>query len=42
LSGIKTTTETGRERVYILVNDADAWFNSLSLNQESVSIGGAE
>ena len=42
LSAIKTTTETGRERVYILTDDADTWFDSLSLNQKSVSIGGAE
>jgi hypothetical protein len=42
LSAIKTTTETGRERVYILTDDADTWFDSLSLNQKSVSISGAK
>lgn len=40
LSAIKVTTETGRERFYILADDADAWFNSLSLNNSSVSVGG--
>lgn len=29
LSAVKTTTETGRERVYILIEDADNWFFSL-------------
>lgn len=32
LSAIKTTTETGRERIYILTDDADKWFESLSLS----------
>ena len=41
LSGIKTTTETGRERIYILVDDADKWFASLSLPSET-SIGGTK
>jgi len=38
LSAIKTTTETGRERIYILVDDADRWFESLALPME----GGSE
>lgn len=43
LTAIKTTTETGRERIYILSDDAEKWFNSLLLNNElSVSVGGAE
>jgi len=43
LPAIKTTTETGRERIYILNNDADIWFNSLYLQKNnSVSVGGAE
>lgn len=43
LPAIKTTTETGRERIYILNNDADTWFNSLYLQKNnSVSVGGAE
>ncbi len=42
LSAIKMTTETGRERFYILVDDADVWFNSLSLNTTSVSVGGTK
>jgi hypothetical protein len=42
LSAIKVTTETGRERFYILVDDADIWFNSLSLNTASVSVGGTK
>lgn len=42
LSAIKMTTETGRERFYILVDDADVWFNSLSLNTASVSVGGTK
>jgi hypothetical protein len=43
LPAIKTTTETGRERIYILSDDAEKWFNSLLLSSEvSVSVGGAE
>mgnify|MGYP006299895805 CR=1 FL=1 len=43
LPAIKTTTETGRERIYILSDDAEKWFSSLLLNNElSVSVGGAE
>lgn len=42
LSAIKVTTETGRERFYILVDDADIWFNSLSLNTASISVGGTK
>jgi hypothetical protein len=40
---IRTTTETGRERIYILNDDAEKWFNSLALSADtSVSVGGAE
>lgn len=43
LPAVKTTTETGRERIYILSDDAEKWFSSLLLNNElSVSVGGAE
>ncbi len=43
LSAIRTTTETGRERIYILNDDAEKWFNSLALSADtSVSVGGAE
>ena len=41
LLAIKTTTETGRERVYILTDDADKWFNSLVLPAD-LSVGGAK
>ena len=41
LSAIKTTTETGRERIYILTDDADKWFESLALPAD-ISVGGAE
>jgi hypothetical protein len=34
LSAAKTTTETGRERAYISRQDADAWFETLSLPRE--------
>lgn len=41
LPAIKTTTETGRERIYILKDDAEKWFNSLYLqNNISLSAGG--
>ena len=40
LNAIKTTTETGRERIYILIEDADKWFSSLpvvfSFNQSGL------
>ncbi len=43
LPAIKTTTETGRERIYILNNDADIWFNSLYLQKNSfVSVSGVK
>ena len=42
LPAIRTTTETGRERIYILTDDAEKWFSSLSLtNESSVSVGGS-
>lgn len=41
LLAIKTTTETGRERIYILTDDADKWFNSLAL-PAGASVCGAE
>ena len=34
LPAIKTTTETGRERAYISRQDADTWFETLSLPRE--------
>lgn len=30
LAATLTITETGRKRLYISINDADAWFNSLA------------
>lgn len=42
LSAVKVTTETGRERFYILVDDADVWFNSLSSSVSTVSVGGTK
>jgi len=41
LSAIHTTTETGRERIYILSDDADNWFKSLSSETKTASVGGA-
>lgn len=41
LPAIKTKTETGRERVYILKDDAEKWFNSLYLQNNSF-VGGAK
>ena len=29
LPAVKTTTETGRQRVYVSYEDAERWFNSL-------------
>jgi hypothetical protein len=37
LSAIITTTETGRERVYISSVDAAEWFESLSASSERAS-----
>lgn len=34
LPAVKTTTETGRERAYISRDDAQTWFDSLSLPRE--------
>lgn len=34
LAAVITITETGRERAYISTDDAEEWFNSLSLPQE--------
>ena len=34
LPAVITITETGRERAYISNEDADHWFNSLSLPRE--------
>jgi hypothetical protein len=41
LPAIKTKTETGRERVYILKDDAEKWFNSLYL-QTTNFVSGAK
>jgi hypothetical protein len=38
LNAIKTTTETGRERVYILIEDADKWFSSLPVVLETAYV----
>jgi hypothetical protein len=38
LNAIKTTTETGRERVYILIQDADNWFSSLPVVLETAYV----
>lgn len=35
LAAILTTTETGRKRLYISINDADMWFNSLASSSRS-------
>jgi len=42
LSAIKTTTETGRERVYILIEDADNWFSSLPITLETAYVSGSK
>jgi hypothetical protein len=42
LTAIRTTTETGRERIYIRFVDADSWFKSLSSESKTASVGGAE
>lgn len=34
LPAVRTTTETGRERAYISREDAEVWFQSLSLTRE--------
>lgn len=39
LPAIKTKTETGRERVYILKDDAEKWFNSLYLETKNLVSG---
>ena len=39
LPAIKTKTETGRERVYILKDDAEKWFKSLYLQTNSFVSG---
>ncbi len=33
LPAVKTTTETGRQRIYVAYEDADQWFNSLAINE---------
>lgn len=33
LPAVRTTTETGRQRVYVSYEDADAWFSSLTTNE---------
>ena len=42
LHAINTITETGRERVYIHIDDADAWFNSLPVTNKTASISGSK
>lgn len=33
LPAVKTTTETGRQRIYVSFEDADKWFSSLITNE---------
>ncbi len=33
LPAVKTTTETGRQRIYVSFEDADRWFSSLITNE---------
>ena len=40
LPAVLTKTETGRERAYILIDDAESWFLSLStFNNEYAVVG---
>lgn len=41
LPAVRTRTETGRERVYILPSDAEAWITSLRAAQQLVDAGGS-
>jgi len=40
LPAVLTKTETGRERVYILINDAESWFLSLSTFNDNYAVVG--
>lgn len=42
LNAITTTTETGRDRVYILIEDADKWFSSLPVVLKTARISGSK
>lgn len=33
LPAVRTTTETGRQRIYVSFEDADRWFNSLTTGE---------
>jgi hypothetical protein len=33
LPAVRTTTETGRQRIYVSFEDADTWFSSLTTNE---------
>jgi hypothetical protein len=41
LLAVATQTETGRERLYVLLDDADTWFSSLLTTNDSFFIGGS-
>lgn len=40
LPAVLTKTETGRERAYILIDDADSWFLSLSTFNNDYAVVG--
>lgn len=41
LAAVRTITETGRERVYILPEDAHSWFQSLHTSEQLASASGS-
>lgn len=41
LAAVRTITETGRERVYILPEDAHGWFMSLHTSDQLASASGS-
>jgi hypothetical protein len=41
LPAARTVTETGRERVYILPQDAEAWVESLNAQEQLASASGS-
>lgn len=41
LPAVRTITETGRERVYILPEDAQSWFRSLHTSGQLASASGS-
>lgn len=40
LPAVLTKTETGRERAYILISDADTWFSSLLTSNDEYAVVG--